>query len=80
MRFEKVTVEWVWIFAGGRTVGQTLSPATVGGESVDVIDVNPPRGTRDFAPDEMRLRNWLFHNFREVASVKKIASFCFFSL
>ncbi|KAJ4846353.1 hypothetical protein Tsubulata_027746 [Turnera subulata] len=31
------------------------------------IDVNPPRGTRDFPPQEMRLRTWLFHNFKEVS-------------
>lgn len=31
------------------------------------IDVNPPKGTRDFPPEEMRLRNWLFQNFREVS-------------
>eukprot|EP00873_Tetraselmis_striata_P015158 jgi/Tetstr1/435422/TSEL_024330.t1 len=31
------------------------------------IDVNPPRGTRDFAPDDMRLRNWLFGHFAEVS-------------
>ncbi|KAL4191155.1 hypothetical protein AMTRI_Chr07g79290 [Amborella trichopoda] len=30
------------------------------------IDVNPPRGTRDFPPEEMRLRSWLFQNFREL--------------
>ena len=34
--------------------------------SVGLIDVNPPRGTRDFPPEDMRLRNWLFSNFREV--------------
>ncbi|CAM6090537.1 unnamed protein product [Calypogeia fissa] len=32
-----------------------------------VIEVNPPRGTRDFPPNEMRLRSWLFNNFREVS-------------
>ncbi|KAG0488364.1 hypothetical protein HPP92_007175 [Vanilla planifolia] len=32
-----------------------------------LIDVNPPRGTRDFLPEDMRLRNWLFQNFREVS-------------
>lgn len=37
-------------------------------ENQGVIDVNPPRGTRDFPPEEMRIRNWLFHNFREVPS------------
>ncbi|KAJ8553451.1 hypothetical protein K7X08_024129 [Anisodus acutangulus] len=31
------------------------------------IDVNPPKGTRDFPPEDMRLRNWLFHHFREVS-------------
>ncbi|GJS89060.1 histidine--tRNA ligase, chloroplastic/mitochondrial [Tanacetum coccineum] len=31
------------------------------------IDVNPPKGTRDFPPEEMRLRNWLFNNFKEVS-------------
>ncbi|KAK8944715.1 hypothetical protein KSP39_PZI008683 [Platanthera zijinensis] len=34
-----------------------------------LIDVNPPRGTRDFPPEDMRLRNWLFRNFREVSSL-----------
>ncbi|KAF7124633.1 hypothetical protein RHSIM_Rhsim12G0137200 [Rhododendron simsii] len=33
------------------------------------IDVNPPKGTRDFPPEDMRLRNWLFHNFREVSQM-----------
>nr|GMC90370.1 histidine--tRNA ligase, chloroplastic/mitochondrial [Ipomoea batatas] len=31
------------------------------------IDVNPPKGTRDFPPEDMRLRTWLFQNFREVS-------------
>jgi len=29
--------------------------------------LQPPRGTRDFYPDELRLRSWLFGHFREVA-------------
>jgi histidyl-tRNA synthetase len=33
----------------------------------DVVDVNPPRGTRDFPPEDMRLRTWLFDQFREVS-------------
>ncbi|KAK3001147.1 hypothetical protein RJ639_021072 [Escallonia herrerae] len=36
-------------------------------DSPQRIDVNPPKGTRDFPPEEMRLRNWLFDNFREVS-------------
>lgn len=41
--------------------------------SGEVIDVNPPRGTRDFPPEEMRLRNWLFHNFREVRGIFRVS-------
>lgn len=32
------------------------------------IDLQPPRGTRDFYPDEMRRRSWLFAQFREIAN------------
>ncbi|MFH1568760.1 MAG: histidine--tRNA ligase, partial [Gemmatimonadota bacterium] len=31
------------------------------------MNLAPPRGTRDFFPEDMRLRNWLFGHFREVA-------------
>lgn len=31
------------------------------------VDLSPPRGTRDFFPEDMRLRHWLFGHFREVA-------------
>tara|TARA_Y100001968_G_scaffold294034_1_gene300336 strand:- start:907 stop:2172 length:1266 start_codon:yes stop_codon:yes gene_type:complete len=31
------------------------------------MELSPPRGTRDFFPDEMRLRSWLFSHFRETA-------------
>jgi histidyl-tRNA synthetase len=30
-------------------------------------DLQAPRGTRDFYPDELRLRNWLFDHFSETA-------------
>ncbi|KAK9153907.1 hypothetical protein Sjap_001387 [Stephania japonica] len=49
---------------GGRSGALSPGPEA---ESAQRIDVNPPKGTRDFAPDEMRMRNWLFHNFREVS-------------
>ncbi|KAK4743238.1 hypothetical protein SAY87_001239 [Trapa incisa] len=52
--------------AGGGRTG-ALSPPPVTDEVAQKIDVNPPKGTRDFPPEEMRLRNWLFHNFREVS-------------
>ena len=31
------------------------------------LDTNPPKGTRDFYPEDMRLRTWLFDQWREVA-------------
>lgn len=31
------------------------------------LDVNPPKGTRDFYPEDMRMRNWLFDEWRVVA-------------
>ena len=30
-------------------------------------ELSPPRGTRDFYPEDLRLRSWLFERFREVA-------------
>eukprot|EP00980_Cylindrotheca_fusiformis_P018770 scaffold6254_cov217-Cylindrotheca_fusiformis.AAC.2 len=32
------------------------------------LDTNPPKGTRDFYPEEMRLRTWLFDQWRTVAA------------
>lgn len=31
-----------------------------------LISTDPSKGTRDFPPEEMRMRTWLFNNFREV--------------
>ncbi|KAF5737529.1 histidine--tRNA ligase cytoplasmic [Tripterygium wilfordii] len=50
---------------GGGRSGAMSSPSVL--ESVEKIDVNPPKGTRDFPPEDMRLRNWLFHHFKEVS-------------
>ncbi|CAK7343154.1 unnamed protein product [Dovyalis caffra] len=53
---------------GGGRSGALAGPPVL--ENVmQKIDVNPPKGTRDFPPEEMRLRNWLFHNFREVSQL-----------
>lgn len=49
--------------AGGRSVG-TATPEKSGVQPL--IDTQPVRGTRDFPPEDMRLRNWLFNHFREV--------------
>ncbi|KAK9985567.1 hypothetical protein SO802_030518 [Lithocarpus litseifolius] len=51
--------------SGGGRSGALASPPIT--EELQKIDVNPPKGTRDFPPEEMRLRTWLFHNFREVS-------------
>jgi histidyl-tRNA synthetase len=34
---------------------------------VSKAELSPPRGTRDFYPEDLRLRAWLFEHFREVA-------------
>ncbi|EXC42304.1 Histidine--tRNA ligase [Morus notabilis] len=49
---------------GSRAIAPPQTPVV---EELQRIDVNPPKGTRDFPPEEMRLRNWLFQNFREVS-------------
>ncbi|TYI97701.1 hypothetical protein E1A91_D01G161600v1 [Gossypium mustelinum] len=49
---------------GGRSGALSPSPVV---EEVQRIDVNPPKGTRDFPPEDMRLRTWLFNHFREVS-------------
>jgi histidyl-tRNA synthetase len=38
------------------------------GAAQKAMDLNPPRGTRDFYPEEMALRNWLFGKWRDVAA------------
>ncbi len=35
--------------------------------AVSKADLSPPRGTRDFYPEDLRLRTWLFEHFRAVA-------------
>jgi len=47
----------------GRSGGATGPKQT----SSQKIDVNPPRGTRDFLPEDMRLRNWLFGHFEQTS-------------
>ncbi|EKX55561.1 histidyl-tRNA synthetase [Guillardia theta CCMP2712] len=31
------------------------------------LDLKPPKGTRDFYPEDMRMRNWLFGHWKDVA-------------
>jgi len=37
------------------------------GRKKGIIETEPPIGTRDFLPADMRLRNWLFGHWSEVA-------------
>jgi hypothetical protein len=37
------------------------------GGAQEVLDLQPPKGTRDFYPEDMRQRNWLFGHWKEVA-------------
>ncbi|XP_020881371.1 histidine--tRNA ligase, chloroplastic/mitochondrial [Arabidopsis lyrata subsp. lyrata] len=53
---------------GGRSGSIVAAPLVVTEEDFQKkIDVNPPKGTRDFPPEDMRLRNWLFNHFKEVS-------------
>ncbi|MCB0313925.1 MAG: histidine--tRNA ligase, partial [Calditrichaeota bacterium] len=36
-------------------------------QDLTMMNLAPLRGTRDFFPDDMRLRNWLFAHFRDAA-------------
>lgn len=53
--------------------GEPSSPVEPS-DGASVVDVNPPRGTRDFPPEDMRLRTWLFDQFREVSERRSCAS------
>jgi len=65
---------------GGRRVGSVLADDGSGANgkqsaagadkaaaALSLIDTNPPRGTRDFFPEDMRLRSWLFGRWADVA-------------
>ena len=56
--------------AARRSPTGLAGPPSAGGE---LIDTQPVRGTRDFLPDELRLRNWLFGHFREVTAAAAAA-------
>ena len=45
---------------GGKASKKQSLPSTM-------ISTEPPSGTRDFFPEDMRLRNWLFDNFKASA-------------
>lgn len=51
----------------GGSEGLSSSSSSI--EMHQKIDVNPPKGTRDFPPEDMRVRKWLFQNFKEVNKI-----------
>lgn len=60
---------------GGRLVSNAVIDETLLDETTKItsnkkqekLDTNPPRGTRDFYPKDMRLRTWLFDHWHAVA-------------
>ncbi|GFR46803.1 hypothetical protein Agub_g8435 [Astrephomene gubernaculifera] len=52
--------------ANARTIVGKVSDPMARREK-EMIDTQPPRGTRDFFPEDMRLRNWLFGEFAAVS-------------
>ena len=73
------TVRFMSAASGGRvsnavTDKDMLSKSTSSSSSSDVVarnklDTNPVKGTRDFYPEDMRLRTWLFDHWRAVAKI-----------
>jgi histidyl-tRNA synthetase len=53
--------------AAAPTTMKNKQAADASAPSSSLIDTNPPRGTRDFFPDDMRLRTWLFARWSDVA-------------
>ncbi len=55
--------------AGGRGSAAVADDQRSEPKPSGVVDLQPPRGTRDFYPKEMALRNWLFGHWRDVAAL-----------
>lgn len=58
------TMRWASEGRASAAVTQQQKPQ----EAQEKLDLTPPRGTRDFYPDEMALRNWLFGKWRATAA------------
>jgi histidyl-tRNA synthetase len=54
--------------AGGGAAGGALAKKSKKRGQEHVIETDPVQGCRDFPPEEMRLRNYLFGTFRRVAT------------
>jgi hypothetical protein len=57
--------------SGGRASAAVVQDAAAGGKkaSPKKLDLNPPKGTRDFYPEEHRLKSWLFGKWRAVGDL-----------
>ena len=67
---EKAAAKAAHQAAAGAAKGQKQTSGHTVAEQVEVgraIETEPPSGTRDFFPEQMRLQNWLFGHFRATA-------------
>jgi len=70
-----VTIQFMSTTSGGRVSNAVTDKDMLSKSSTDKnskanmpkLDTNPPKGTRDFYPEEMRMRTWLFDQWRNVA-------------
>ena len=51
----------------GRESAAVIQSSNKKNNNQDKIDLKPPKGTRDFYPDDYRLQMWLFDTWRGVA-------------
>jgi histidyl-tRNA synthetase len=58
---------------GGRTSAAVVQDAAVGAaggkKAAAKLDLSPPKGTRDFYPEEHRLKSWLFAKWRRIGEL-----------
>jgi len=50
-----------------KSAGELKQSKGSGDQKQGLVDLKPPRGTRDFFPEDMRLRSWLFDKFRQIS-------------
>ena len=54
---------------GGRASAAVTQSQKEDGGAQQQLSLQPPRGTRDFYPEEMALRNWLFGKMRSTVTI-----------
>lgn len=55
------------VFLAGRVSAAVIQASDNSSSSKVEITLSPPKGTRDFYPEDHRLKNWLFGIWRDVA-------------